>query len=95
MVTRKVTFTLDHDTLQHLEDDATHVKKPKSAVVREALADYHRRNGRMSDEERREWLRSFDELIPTVRRRRPAEVRRELAAIRAERRTGGRRHPAE
>ena len=95
MATRKVTFTLDEQTLRELKAAAERLHKPKSAVVREAIADYHQRIGRLSEAERVEWLRRFDEFIPKIPRRPQSEVDRELAEIRRARRAGGRLHRSE
>ncbi|MGH9458519.1 MAG: ribbon-helix-helix protein, CopG family, partial [Thermoanaerobaculia bacterium] len=46
---RKVTFTLDDATLERLATTAERLRKPKSAVVREAIADYHERAGRLGE----------------------------------------------
>jgi predicted transcriptional regulator len=45
MATTKVTFTLDEETVHRIDDAAVHLAKPKSQVVREAVADYHSRIG--------------------------------------------------
>ena len=39
----KVTFTLDAETVHRIDEAAEIQHKPKSQVVREAVADYHRR----------------------------------------------------
>jgi hypothetical protein len=88
----KVTFTLDEGTVSRLRQAATRLKKPQSQVVREAVADYADRVGRLSEPERVRMLAALD----TIARRQPTrstrEVDRELHAIRAARRGGGRRH---
>jgi predicted DNA-binding protein len=43
MATNKVTFTLDAETVQRIEDAAEILAKPKSQIVREAVAEYHGR----------------------------------------------------
>ena len=88
----KVTFTLDDETVATLRRSAERLAKPQSAVVREAIADYAARLGRLSDAERHTMLKAFDELVPRIPRRpaRTADV--EMRAIRAARRGGGRRH---
>jgi metal-responsive CopG/Arc/MetJ family transcriptional regulator len=88
---RKVTFTLDDQTIQRLGNAAERLKKPKSEVVREAIADYHQRIGRLSEAERLRLLKILDEMASRPPTRPQAEVDREIAEIRAARRTGGRR----
>jgi predicted DNA-binding protein len=94
MGTVKVTFTLDESTVARLGDAAHRLAKAKSAVVREAIEDYHERIGQLSERERVRMLRVFDELVPRIPARPLAEVDKELRAIRAARRAGGRRSPA-
>jgi len=66
------------------------LSKPKSAVVRAAIADYHARIGRLSEAERQRMLETFDEVIPRIPACPLAEVEAEIKAIRAARRAGGR-----
>lgn len=87
---RKVTFTLDDETIHRLQNASERLRKPKSEVVREAIADYHARVGRLSDEERRRMLKIVDELLPQIPKRKVEQVEREIAAVRAARRAGGR-----
>lgn len=88
---RKVTFTLDDVTVRRIELAASRIKKPKSAVVREAIADYSERIGRLSEAERQRMLQVLRELVPQIPDRPARAVDHELAQIRAARRTGGRR----
>lgn len=90
MVTTKVTFTFDQETIQRLETTAERLGKPKSQVVREAIQDYHDRIGRLSEKERRRMLELFDEMVPRIPSRKAREVDDELEALRSARRTGGR-----
>jgi predicted DNA-binding protein len=39
MATNEVTFTLDAETVHRIEDAAERLAKPKSQIVREAVAD--------------------------------------------------------
>jgi predicted transcriptional regulator len=87
----KMTFTFDDATVAALRRTAARLAKPQSAVVREAIADYSARAGRLSERERLAWLRTFDELMPVSPERPAAAVNAELRAIRAARRRGGRR----
>jgi hypothetical protein len=91
MATSKVTFTLDEATVHMIADAAGRLAKPKSQVVREAVSEYHDRLGRMSGRERLEKLRLLDTLAPLIPTRGRGAAQRELKAIRAARRSGGRR----
>jgi hypothetical protein len=91
----KMTFSLDRTTAARLQQAAERTGKPKSEVVREAIADYAARLGRLSERERLELLRSFDRLVPAIPRRPATEVDAELAEVRAARRAGGRRRGGE
>src|ERR1700757_411834 len=90
MATNKVTFTLDPETVHRIEDAAERLAKPKSQIVREAVADYHARIDRLSENERQRLLKIFDTLAPLVPARPQREVNAELKEIRRSRRTGGR-----
>jgi hypothetical protein len=86
----KVTFTLDHDTVARLRQASERLAKPQSAVVRDAIYDFSERVGRLSERERLRQLQIFDEVMPRIPARRPAEIRREIEEIRRARRAGGR-----
>jgi metal-responsive CopG/Arc/MetJ family transcriptional regulator len=88
---RKVTFTLDEQTLRRLQVAAERLKKPKSEVVRDAIADYHDRIGRLSEVERRRLLSAFDHLVPAIPNRPVEQVTEEIREVRRARRTGGRK----
>ena len=90
----KLTFSLDEETVDRLRRTAARLGKPQSLVVREAVADYAVRAGRLSDAERAALLRVFDRLVPAIPRRSAARVDAELRSLRASRRAGGRRHAA-
>lgn len=89
---RKVTFTVDDATIRRLDDAAERTRKPKSEIVREAIAEYHQRIGKLSEGER---LRLLSVLAGI--RARPAKnksavtVEREIAEVRGARKRGGRR----
>ena len=87
----KVTFTFDDRTVETLRKTAARLKKPQSAVVREAIEDYAVRSDRLSEEERKHMLKVFDRMVARIPTRDPAEADAEKAEIRAARRTGGRR----
>ncbi len=91
MALRKVTFSLDDETVARLRTAAERLGLPYSQVVREAIAEYGARIGRLSDAERAAMLRTFDRLLPAVPARSASAVDEELRAIRATRRRGGRR----
>ena len=89
----KVTFTLDETTVRYIRDAAERLAKPQSAVVREAIRDFHDRIGKLSEQERVRLLHVFDELVPKIPRRSAAAVARELKELQRARRRGGRRTP--
>lgn len=91
----KVTFTLDDATVQELRRTATRLRKPQSQVVREAVAEYSARTDKLSERERLRMLGVIDRWKNAKPTRSQAENDAEIAAIRAARRAGGRRHPAE
>ena len=88
-----MTFTLDEATIARLRDASERLAKPKSAIVREAIHDFHERIGRLSERERLHMLRVFDEVVPRIPSRPIGEVEEELKAVRQARRGGGRRSP--
>jgi len=85
-----MTFSLDRATADRIDQTAQRLGKAKSEVVREAVAEYAARVGRLSEGERREMLRTFDRFVPAIPKRPAAEVDTELAELRRARRTGGR-----
>jgi hypothetical protein len=90
----KMTFSLDEETVARLKTTAARLRKPQSQVVREAVAEYAAHVGRLSESERVALLRTFDRLLPEVPARPAAAVTAELRAVRAARRSGGRRSRA-
>ena len=86
-----MTFSLDTETVARLRTSAERVGLPYSQVVREAVADYAARIGRLSESERAALLRTFDRLLPSVPAKSASAVDAELRALRAARRQGGRR----
>lgn len=91
----KVTFSLDDETVAEIRRTAERLKKPQSQVVRDAVADYAARGDRLTERERVFKLAVLDQLMQTRPTRSAKDVDKELRAIRAARRAGGRRHPAE
>lgn len=90
----KVTFTVDVATARTLKQTAARLGKPQSLIVREAVAEYAARAGRLTEAERRTMLRALDRIVASPPTRRQADVSRELQEIRRARRAGGRRRPA-
>ncbi len=90
----KATFTLDDATMAVLRRTAERLRKPQSHVVREAVAEYAARADRLSESERRRLLDLLEGLQHQRPTRAAAAVDTELAAIRAARYAGGRRHRA-
>lgn len=86
----RVTFSLDEETVRQLRATSESTKKPQSLVVREAVAEYAARVGRLSDAERLALLRTFDRLVPALPARPTREVDAELRDLRSARRHGGR-----
>jgi predicted DNA-binding protein len=91
----KVTFTLDEATVARLERTAAAAGKPKSAVVREAIADYAARGDRLGEAEKQRLLAIVREIQAQPQDRSAASVRRELAELRRVRRLPGRLHPVD
>jgi predicted transcriptional regulator len=92
-MTTKVTYTVDDETVAQVEQLARRLRIPRSRVVREAVAAYAAGVSRLTDAERDRLLRSLDELMRRPPTRSVAAVERELAALRAARKAGGRRSP--
>ena len=93
--TVKMTFTLDADTATRIDRTALRLGIPKSAVVREAVAEYAARAGRLSEEERRRMLQVFDDVVARLPKRPAKNADAEIAAVRRARSGGGRRTAVE
>jgi hypothetical protein len=91
----KVTFSVDDETARTLRATAERLRKSQSLVVREAVAEYATRSGRLTELERRRLLGAIDAMLKRPPTRPQAAVEREVREIRRTRRHGGRRHPAE
>lgn len=87
---KKVTYTLDEETLAWVDRLAERLSKAKSQVVREAIRFYGQEMGRLSQEERERMLGLFDEVTAGIPTRPRGEVEKELAEVREARRVGGR-----
>jgi hypothetical protein len=90
MATRKVTYTLDAETVEAIKRAAKESGKPQSWVVREAVARYAARRDKMTPAERLHKLKIFREIVKAVPPRPRAEVEAELEEIRRSRREGWR-----
>jgi predicted transcriptional regulator len=90
MATVKMTFSLDEATARRLNQTAERLALGKSQVVREAIAEYAERAGKIGEAERRRMLRALDEHIAAIPSRPESEVDRELDELRQARRQGGR-----
>src|SRR5438309_1105801 len=77
---KKVTFTLDDQTIRRLQNAAERTKKAKSQVVREAIADYHERIGKLSETERLRLIKVMEEILASPPTRPQEEADREIAA---------------
>jgi predicted transcriptional regulator len=87
----RVTFSLDDATVAQIRQTAVRLRKPQSHVVREAVAEYAARADRLSERERMAALHVLERLRDAKPTRPAADVDRELKAIRAARRAGGRK----
>ena len=92
--TIKMTFTLDEETARRISRTALRLDMPKSAVVREAVAEYAARAGRLSDQERLRLLDVFDDVIARIPLQPASMTDAELAGTRRARKQGGRRTPS-
>lgn len=92
LVMARATFSLDDDTIAEIRRTAIRLRKPQSHVVRDAVADYAMRTDRLSERERLQMMGVLEQLRAGRKTRPAAAVDAELAAVRASRRSGGRRH---
>lgn len=89
MASVKATFTLDEESARSLSQTAARTGRAKSAIVRAAILDYSGRADRLSESERLEKLRIFDEVMTGPPTRSQDEVDAEIAEIRETRRLSG------
>ena len=89
----KVTFTLDDATVAEIRRTAARLGRPQSQIVREAVAEFAARADRVSEVERLRRLEVLEQLRASRASGSASAVDRELAAVRASRRQGGRRTP--
>lgn len=92
---KKMTFTLDGDTVRGIERASDRLGIPKSQVVREAVRVYGEQLGRMSEVERDAKLATFREVMTALPERPRKDVEAEQRQLREARRGGGRRTRAE
>ena len=85
----KLTFSLDDETVGTLRRTAARLRKPQSAVVREAIAHYAAREDMLSDEERERILKvvAYMKTLPPSRPQ--SEAVEEIREIRRSRRASG------
>jgi predicted transcriptional regulator len=89
MASKKVTFTLDQETVRRIESAAEILKKAKSQIVREAVSQFHERIGKVTEAERLRRLRVLDEIAARPPTRSQEEVDSELRENRRARRVWG------
>jgi hypothetical protein len=90
----KFTFVFDDATAAALKSTAARLQKSQSLVVREAVAEYAARAGRLTDAERRRMLGTIDAMMRRAPTRTAREVQAEIGDVRRARRAGGRRRPS-
>ena len=90
-----MTFTLDQRTAERIDTTARRLGIPKSGVIREAVAEYAARAGRLSEAERLRLLKTLDDIMARRPTRPQREVEKELAGLRQAREHPGRRSPSE
>ena len=88
---KKVTYTLDDETVERIRLAAAHDRRPRSSVVREAVARYAAQSERLSQEEIREQLRILDAIAEMPPTRSAKAVDAELRSLRESRRSGWQR----
>ena len=84
----KLTFSLDEAAVRMLIETAERTRKPKSAIVREAIAQYAAREDALSTDERQRLLGVLKRIKQNPPTRPAGEVDRELHDIRHARRAG-------
>lgn len=88
----KVTFSLDQETVRSLRQLSERMKRPKSAVLRDAIREYCEREDHVSEAERVSRVAALQQFLAENPPRDEAETQKELDEIRAARRGGGRLH---
>ncbi len=90
----KVTYSLDDATVRRIRRTAERLGKPRSHVVREAVAEYDARTDRLSEAERLRMLDVLDRWRKEAITRPRESVEAELHEIQASRRESSRRRSA-
>jgi hypothetical protein len=85
----KLTFSLDDETVGTLRRTAARLRKPQSAVVREAIAHYAAKEDMLSDEERERILKVIAYMKTLPPSGPHSEAEREIEEIRRSRRASG------
>ena len=85
---KKVTYTLDDQTVDTVRRAAKRSNRPQSSIVREAVAAYGANQDRLPETERRRLLNILHAYMVTAPKRSRASVDKELRDIRASRRLG-------
>ena len=88
---KKVTYTLDDETVERIQRAAARDQRPRSAIVREAVARYTATSERLSLEDIQEQLRILDAIAETPSTRSARAVDTELRGLKASRRSGWQR----
>lgn len=91
----KFTFVFDDQTARTLRATAERLGKSQSLVVREAVAEYGARAGRLTAAERTRMLRTLDALIRRPLSRSRSAAVAEIRSVRRARRQGGRKRPVQ
>ena len=78
-----MTFTLDAATADRLRRMAALTRRPQSAIVRDAIRDFEANSQRLSPAEQQRMLAVIDEIAARPIDRSAADVRKELAELRA------------
>ena len=86
----QVTFTLDDATVLALRRSAERLGRPQSAIVREAIADYAERIGRLSTHEQTHMLQVIDTFMSQPVLASVTAVDAELHELRQSRRAAAR-----
>ncbi len=87
----RLTFSLDEAAVRMLVETAARTRKPKSLIVREAIAQYAGREDILSADERQRLLGVLRRIKQSPPTRSAVEVDRELQEIRHSRRAEGSR----
>ena len=90
----RVTYSLDDATVRRIRRTAERLGKPRSHVVREAVAEYDARTDRLSEADRLRMLDVLDRWRKEAITRPRESVEAELHEIQASRRESARRRSA-